>query len=318
MVTRSFRPLPTLVDPIPIDEHATTPGWERTCCDGEQLQPHDTAGEYEIVARLAAGGCGTVYHARHRILTRDVAIKVLRRDLVSSADILELFRWEARTTSRLRHPNIVDVFEFGELDDGRPYYVMELLRGENLEHVIRRHPRLSLRDALLFLRPICAALETAHRAGVVHCDLKASNVFVLDGSGPLVKLLDFGIARIMDRSITTSLGVSLGSPAGTPVAMAPEQIRGLAVDARADVYALGILAFHLVVGQVPFDADDPRETERMHLCEPPPRPSSLAPLHRAVDRVLLRALAKSPSDRPSSAADFLAELELATMAAGPL
>jgi hypothetical protein len=277
-----------------------------------ELAPGDRAGEYLILGTLAIGGCGTVYRAEHRVLERKAAVKVLHSALASSPEMVERFVREARVVNRIRHPNIVDIYEFGELKDRRPYFVMELLEGQSLAALIDQRGRLTPGKALSYLEPICDALAAAHAAGVVHRDLKGSNVAVVrDGDKPEVKLLDFGIAKLVragpgERGIT-----AVGQRLGTPYAMAPEQVRGTAIDARVDIYALGVLLFQLLTGRYPFVSADSLEIERLHVEAPPPRPSSFAPVPPAVDAVVLRCLEKDPSLRYPDVRAFVAALRSA-------
>ena len=273
---------------------------------GEELAPGAQAGDYLIQGTVASGGCGTVYAAEHRILGRRVAIKVLHRALADSSEMIQRFIREARAVNVIRHPNIVDIYDFSQLNDGRPYYVMELLEGKTLDSLLRSQHRLSPAEALAILDPLCAALDAAHRAGIVHREVKASNVFVDEKS--TVKLLDFGIAKLLrpeggPHSVTT-----VGRQLGTPHAMAPEQIRGEPADPRTDVYALGVLLFEMLTGRFPFESEDPLELERMHLEAPPPRPSEIAAIPQALDELTLRAMEKQPSRRFPSVAEFVAAL----------
>jgi serine/threonine-protein kinase len=271
-----------------------------------QLSPGDRAGEYLILGTIATGGCGTVYSAEHRVLGRRAAVKVLHGSLATSPEMIERFVREARVVNRIRHPNIVDIYEFGELPDRRPYFVMELLSGTSLGVVADQRGRLVPAQALAYLEPVCDALAAAHAAGVVHRDLKASNVAVVkDGDAPQVKLLDFGIAKLL-RSAPGERGLTaVGQRIGTPYAMAPEQIQGGAIDARTDLYALGVLLFQLLTGRYPFISDDPVEMERLHIEAPPPRPSALAPVSPAIDAVVLRCLEKDPEKRFPDVGAFL-------------
>ncbi|MBS2022739.1 MAG: serine/threonine protein kinase, partial [Deltaproteobacteria bacterium] len=204
-----------------------------------EFEPGHALGDYVLEELLAVGGCGTVYSARHRLLGRPAAIKVLHRELSTSPEMFERFVREARVVNQIRHPNIVDVYGFGEVDTGRPFLVMELLSGVGLQTMLERRHRLAPAEALLYLEPICAALRAAHEAGVVHRDLKANNVMVLaEGDSPRVKLLDFGIAKLVRPSPGDAQLTAVGQRLGTPTAMAPEQIRGGTIDARTDIYAL--------------------------------------------------------------------------------
>ena len=278
--------------------------------DRGELPPGTHVGDYVILGTLAAGGFGAVQSAEHRLLKRRVALKVLHPELSGSPEMVQRFVREAQVVNQIRHPNIVDIHDFGTLPDGRPYFVMELLPGHSLRALIEQRGRLGLREALGILQPVASALQAAHDEGIVHRDLKASNVMVVkEGDPPIVKLLDFGIAKLIDpggEGLTTA-----GQRLGTPHSMAPEQILGGKVDARTDVYALGVLIFQSLTGSYPFDAQDPLELERLHLEAPPPRPSSRAPVSKEVDAVVLRALAKDPAQRPASVAALMADLELA-------
>ena len=280
--------------------------------DRGELPPGTQVGDYVILGTLASGGFGAVQSAEHRLLKRRVALKVLHPELSGSPEMVQRFVREAQVVNQIRHPNIVDIHDFGTLADGRPYFVMELLSGHSLRALIEQRGRLSLREALGILQPVASALQAAHDEGVIHRDLKASNVMVVkEGEQPVVKLLDFGIAKLIDPMGRTDGLTTAGQRLGTPHSMAPEQILGIKVDARTDVYALGVLVFQTLTGSYPFDAPDPLELERLHLEAPPPRPSSRAPVSKEVDAVVLRALAKEPAGRQASVAAFMADLELA-------
>lgn len=271
--------------------------------------PLTLAGEYLLQRLLASGGHGSVYEAEHRILGRRAAVKVLHRHLADQGEMLQRFVREARVVNTIRHPNIVDVFDFGMLPDGSPYFVMELLQGRTLSQLVQERGRMSTERALAFLEPVCAALEAAHRAGVIHRDLKASNVLVVDeGERPRVKLLDFGIAKLVHPEPGQEGLTIAGQRLGTAHAMAPEQFRGGAIGMYTDLYALGVLLFQLLTGRYPFLAEDRMEVERLHLEAPAPRPSTWAPVSPAVDAVVLRCLEKEPERRYPSVEAFLAAL----------
>ena len=279
---------------------------------GGELPPGARVGEYVITGTLAAGGFGAVHAAQHRLLGRRVALKVLHRDLATSAEMVERFVREARVVNRIRHPNIVDIHDFGTLPDGRPYFVMELVEGQSLRTLVERRGRFPPAEALALLRPVCEALEAAHAAGVVHRDIKASNVIVTrEGDSPSVKLLDFGIAKLVRPEPGDPGLTQAGQRLGTPHAMAPEQIKGGAIDPRTDVYALGVLLYLLLTHEYPFDATEPQELERQHLEQPPPRPGLRAPLLPPVEAVVLRCLEKQPAARYAGPAALIAALEAA-------
>ncbi len=271
--------------------------------------PGAMAGEYVLKAVVGLGGHGAVYQAEHRILGRRAAVKVLHSHLSDKGEMLQRFVREAQVINKIRHPNIVDIHDFGLLQDGSPYYVMELLPARTLTHLLLERGRLPPGRVLEFLEPICDALEAAHRAGVVHRDLKTSNVaLVSDGEPPRVKLLDFGIAKIIhpepDQPNLTTDGQRLGSPN----TMAPEQIRGGPIGPATDIYALGVMLYRMLTGEYPFQSQDRVEMERMHLETPPPRPSSRAPVSAAVDAVVLRCLEKEAQRRYPTATALVAAL----------
>lgn len=279
-----------------------------------RLPPGSLAGEYVLRSVLASGGHGTVYEAEHRVLGRRAAVKVLHPHLSEQGDMLQRFVREARVVNQIRHPNIVDVYDFGMLPDGSPYYVMELLTGRTLSQLLQERGRLSPERALALLEPIGAALQAAHQAGVVHRDLKASNVAVVsEGEPPRVKLLDFGIAKLIHPEPGQEGLTSAGQRLGTCQAMAPEQFRGGAIGPATDVYALGVLLFQMLTGSYPFQSEDRLEVERLHLEAPPPRPSASAPVPPAVDGVVLRCLEKDARQRYADVGAFLAALREAVV-----
>ncbi|NOK16894.1 serine/threonine-protein kinase [Corallococcus carmarthensis] len=271
--------------------------------------PGTLAGEYVLKSMLAAGGHGSVYEAEHRILGRHAAVKVLHSHLADQGEMLQRFVREARVVNQIHHPNIVDVYDFGLMPDGSPYYVMELLSGRTLSQVVQERGRLSAPRALAYLEPICGALEAAHRAGVVHRDLKSSNILVVEeGEKPRLKLLDFGIAKLIQQEPGQEGLTTAGQRLGTAHAMAPEQFRGGSIGPPTDVYALGVLLYQLLTGRYPFQSEDRLELERMHLEAPPPRPSVKVPVSPAVDAVVLRCLNKDATHRYPSVNAFLTAL----------
>ncbi|WP_236644737.1 serine/threonine-protein kinase [Sorangium cellulosum] len=270
------------------------------------LMPGERAGDWVIEGPLGAGGFSVIYRARHADRGAAAAVKVLHPELSAQPDVVIRFQREVETVRRLEHPGIVRVFEQGQLEDGRPYYVMELLAGVSLDQHLRSRGRLSPEEALAVLEPLCDALEAAHAQAVVHRDLKASNVFLEeDGDRRRVVLLDFGVAKLLDApgpSLTSSREV-LGSPSS----VAPEQLLGQPVDVRADVYALGALTYRMLVGEPLFSGDIGALLRQLHLFASPPRPSAKARLSSGFDEVILRALAKDPAARPPSPGAFLEE-----------
>ena len=278
--------------------------------DPDALRAGTVAGAYVLEKPVASGGGGTVYEAKHRLLGRRAAVKVLRRELAGSPQMVARFLREALAVNLIKHPNIVDIYEFGELPDGRPFYVMELLDGTDLRSMLTTRGRFHPTEVVEILSPVCSALDAAHAQGIVHRDLKASNIHIeTRGHERIVKLLDFGIAKLIHPD-AGDVGLTVaGSRLGTSYTMAPEQIRGGTIDARTDVYALGVVLYHLLTGQYPFRGEHMTDIERLHLEAPAPRPSQVAPVSPGIDAVVLRAMEKQPERRFPSAKAFAAALQ---------
>jgi len=258
---------------------------------------------YRLDEVIGAGGMGVVYRATHVLIGKSLAVKVLRREHNQTPDVGRRFLLEARVASNLKHPNVVDINDFGELPEGGAYYAMEFLAGRTLARRIDDGGPIEPPSAFSIALQVCHGLTAAHGQGVVHRDLKPDNVFLVDprGSGkePLVKLLDFGIARAGPRRIT-----AMGAVLGTPEYMAPEQARGEDVDHRADLYALGVLLFEMLTGRAPFQERDLVKLIEQQLHGAPPHLSERRPelvdLVRT-DEVIQSLLAKSREQRPPTA-----------------
>lgn len=271
-------------------------------------------GRYRLVKVLGQGAMGVVYEAVDTRLGRTVAIKtVLRSHLAddsSAGEYASRFEREAQAAARLAHPNIVTVHDFGEHED-ISYIVMEFVRGQELSKVFEAGQALPLTQTLRIMAELLAALDFAHTQGIVHRDVKPANV-MLDAGGH-VKLTDFGVARVAN---TTQDRTMPGTLVGTPSYMAPEQVLGLAVGSRADIFAAGVILYQCLTGQRPFAGAGPFAVQRQIVQDDPKPPSAIAPqLPRAFDDVIARALAKQPEDRYASAAAFaeaLADLEAAS------
>jgi eukaryotic-like serine/threonine-protein kinase len=264
------------------------------------------AGEYELLAPIAEGGFGAVYRARHVDSGRVAAVKVLHGDLCNAPGAVARFLREAEVMVRVRHPAVVELLAWGTVDDGRPYLAMELLEGTDLARVLARESRLAPARVVAILEPVAAALASAHAQSVIHRDVKASNVFL---AGDRVVLLDFGIAKLAlpdATDLTTSR-----QAVGTPVTMAPEQIAGGTVDARTDVYGLGVLAFHLLTGRLPFEDESPTIVQYLHAHARRPRASALAPLPTEADDAIMRAMAIDPAQRFADPIAFVNALRAA-------
>jgi len=268
-----------------------------------------TLGRYQIVAQLGSGGMATVYKAFQPALDRFVALKVLRPGLIEDPEQRERFEREAKAIARLRHPNIVQVFDFDTIET-QSFLVLEFVDGGTLKAKLTElgavDQRLPRGEADRIVREVAEALDVAHSHGIVHRDVKPSNV-LLSRSGRAV-MADFGIARMLAATQQTQTGVGVG----TPEYMSPEQGQGGTVDQQSDIYSLGVMAFELIVGRVPFKADTPLAVVLAHVRDPLPMPTSIDPtVGPAVEQVLLKALAKDPKERWASAGAFASALSAA-------
>ena len=273
-------------------------------------------GKYRIVARLGRGGMAEVYKAFQPSLDRYVAVKVLHTFMAEEKDFLARFRREAKNVAALRHPNIVQVFDF-DVEGDQYYMVMEFLDGptlkSRLESLHLRGERLPLQDVLRITRDVGSALGYAHERGIVHRDVKPANV-ILEASGRVI-LTDFGVAKILTGTQFTATGTVLG----TPAYMAPEQGMGQPGDGRSDIYSLGVMLYEMATGRLPFDADTPLAVVMKHIHDPLPLPRLVTPdLPESLERVILRALAKDPADRYDRVEGMLAELEAVGSTAQPV
>ncbi len=260
-------------------------------------------GEYQVERVLGEGGMGSVYGARHPVIGKRVAIKVLKMDLSKDPALVRRFVDEARAVNKIGHPNIIDIFSFGQLPDGRQYFVMEYLEGETLGERLAQGA-MPADEARRLLLQVCEALEAAHREKVVHRDLKPENIWIARPrhGEPYVKVLDFGIAKLLESDTVnvTQTGVALG----TPLYMSPEQCLGQGVDHRTDIYAMGVLLYQVYAGRVPFDGRSFAEVLAQQLTATPPPPSQWKSLSPAVDAVILGCLEKDPAKRPQTAAEL--------------
>ena len=268
-----------------------------------ELAQGASVGNYTIARVVGQGGWGTVYLARHAAIGSRVAIKVLAAHLASGTDACRRFFQEAKASSAIDSDHIVKVLDFGQLPTGQPYIVMEWLAGRSLKHLLDVEHRLQIPRALHIARQVARALGAAHRAGIIHRDLKPDNIFLVarDRDAEYVKILDFGIAKleIPDSDVSSTRS---GALLGTPYYMSPEQCAGgRALDARSDVYALGIVLYELVTGVRPFSAPGFGEILVQHLTEAPRSPRAILPsLPTSLDALILRMLEKPPNRRPAS------------------
>ncbi len=263
---------------------------------------------YRLEAQIGQGGMATVFRAEHLAIKRKVALKTLRPTRQTQAMIRERFTREAEVLGKLSHPNFVDVSDFGESSRGLAYLVMELLNGHPLSAEIREQGRVAPARALAIVREVCRGLAFAHGLGIIHRDIKPDNVVVLDGERRegFAKILDLGVAATDDEAQSGDKTLY-----GTPAYMAPEQILGGRIDGRVDLYAVGVMLFELLTGELPFRGGTLEFVLAQHLTTPPPRLSDLGvdlPEHAALQRLLDRCLAKDPNERVGSAQKLTEEL----------
>ena len=259
-------------------------------------------GQYRLREKLGAGGMGEVYRAEHRLLKRPCVIKLIKSDIRANPVAVARFEREVQAMAKLTHWNTVEIFDFGHTDDGVFYYVMEYLPGKSLDELVRQHGPLPPERAVHFLRQTCGALHEAHQLGLIHRDLKPANLFAaqLGGLHDVAKLLDFGLVRQLLSEHSQSPTVTPeGNFGGSPPFMPPEQFAAYdEVDERADIYALGCVAYFLLTGAPPFDGRNPVEVMLRHTSSPVAPPSAIAPAIPAdLESILLRCLQKNPADR---------------------
>jgi Flp pilus assembly protein TadD len=268
------------------------------------LQPRTLlAGRYEIVQLLGAGGMGAVYRAHDRELEREVALKVIRPELASNAVVLARFKQELILARKVTHRNIIRIFDLGS-GDGMRFITMEFIEGQDLAQILAQRGKLPGHEAAAIVAQVARGLDAAHAEGVVHRDLKPQNVMV-DVSGRCL-VMDFGIARSMDASKMTRTGAVMG----TPTYMSPEQAQGTLVDARSDLYALGVIFYELITGKLPFEADNPMATLVKRIQEKPRPPVEIEPAIAApVNEIVLKMLATAPEERYQSAGELLAAID---------
>ena len=265
---------------------------------------------YRIDRSVGEGGMGVVYLATHVTLNKKMAVKVLRHEMARDPDVVARFIQEAQASSAIGHPNIIDISDFGRLPDGAVYFVMEYLEGEPLTDMITGTGGIPLRDAVPIIEMIASALSAAHQRGIVHRDMKPDNVFLISRGHTrnFVKVLDFGIAKVGGAS---SKLTKTGMVFGTPHYMSPEQAAGQSVDARTDIYALGVIMYEMCTGKVPFDADTFMGILTKHMFEPPRPPTELGHAELGpLEPVILKALSKKPEQRYQSMDELLADLAI--------
>ena len=285
---------------------------------GNRQREAQELGSYQLVRLLGQGGMGEVWEARHRLLARGAAIKLVRPEVLGARNdaearvMLRRFEREAQATASLSSPHTIDVFDFGVTDEGQFYYVMELLAGRDLESLVREFGPVPAERTAFLLRQVAHSLADAHARGMVHRDIKPANIYVcrMGLEYDFVKVLDFGLVKLRERNSgdTESLLTLDHTTTGTPAYMAPEIVLGDAdVDSRADVYALGCVAYYLLTGQLVFEAETPMKMLMQHVHAQPVPPSQRTelPIPRELDELVLACLQKDPDLRPQSAEELL-------------
>jgi serine/threonine protein kinase len=280
----------------------------------DQLTGKTLVGKYLIQSSIGSGAMGTIYKAEQTALGKTVVIKVLHKHLLADPELIQRFHREARAASRLNHPNCVQIMDFGTLEDGALYIAMEYIHGIDLATLLEREYPLDHRRLLAIMKQVMMALDEAHANGVLHRDLKPENIMIEDRrtAKDHVKVVDFGIAKLDENNpnSTRSFQTRTGIVCGTPEYMSPEQARGQKLDARCDLYAIGVMLYHMVTDRLPFEAASPIEVVTKHISEPPVPPRMYrADLPEALERLILTLLEKDRENRPASAMDVHAEIE---------
>jgi serine/threonine-protein kinase len=280
---------------------------------GRRLREAQELGSYQLIELLGRGGMGEVWRARHQLLARHAAIKLVRPEVLGARNeadarvLLRRFEREAQATASLSSPHTIQLFDFGMTGEGTFYYVMELLAGRDLESLVREFGPVPANRAIFLLRQACHSLADAHARGMVHRDIKPANIYVcrMGLEYDFVKVLDFGLVKVRDRSAGAETLLTVDhTTTGTPAYMAPEIIMGESdVDRRADVYALGCVAYYVLTGQLVFEADTPMKMMLQHVNAKPLPPSQRTelPIPRELDELVLSCLEKDPNDRPQCA-----------------
>lgn len=276
----------------------------------DPLIGHVVDGKYELQAKLGEGGMSVVYRARRVHIEDDVAVKILTRKFVKDDAALARFRREARAAAMLRHPNVITIHDFGETDDEHApaFIVMEFVRGTPLSELLKTEDHFSVVRGVRLMRGICAGVGAAHRQGVVHRDLKPENILVVapedDFELESVRVVDFGLAKLL----ADASAASTGSIVGTPYYMSPEQCLGEPLDARSDVYSLGVMFYEMLSGKRPFVAPTVSGVINRHLSEPPPPLDLSLGIPRRISVAIMHALAKDPDDRPQTATELARQI----------
>jgi eukaryotic-like serine/threonine-protein kinase len=271
----------------------------------------ETVGSYTVTEKISVGGMGTVYKAEHALIGKPAAVKVLHPELCNNREIINRFFNEAKATTTIKHPGIVEIFDFGYMASGDAYIVMEFLEGMSLAHRLKDAGKMPEGEAAIILRSVCNALAAAHAKKIVHRDLKPDNIYMVADpeapTGERPKILDFGIAKLADASMQGPTTVTkTGAVMGTPTYMSPEQCKGSAdIDERSDFYSIGCIYYELVTGRTPFTDMSAGELIGAHLYIEPVKPSVVEPsISAQAEALIMELLAKDPAKRPQTARDL--------------
>jgi serine/threonine protein kinase len=273
------------------------------------------AQRYEIISEVGRGALGVVYQARHLVMDRIVAIKVLFEEVEQDETSFHRFQREAQAASSMSHPNIVTVYDFGVSDSNTPFLVMDFIEGINLKDVLQRHNKLPVERSVAIFQQVASALDHAHAKGILHRDIKPDNVVLMRTSWnpEFVKVVDFGIAKYVNDPTHDSRKLTMdGQVLGTPAYMSPEQVLGNKLDARSDVYCLGVMMYHTLSGKLPILGATSAETMSRHITDPPPEFVDACPgikIPGRLQRTVMKALKKHPQDRHQTMRELIIELE---------
>ncbi len=298
--------------------HCPDDGLKLVSLEGGSLVGTVIDERYKIESIIGRGALGVVYKAKQELVGRPVAVKILHSYLISDPDTVKRFQQEARGVSRLKHPHIITVFDYGLLPNGLPYIAMDYLEGVTLAKVLHERKLLSVKELMPIIKQVCDALEEAHHCGVVHRDVTPDNIVLIEQSGQknFVKVVDFGIAKLLRvNDETLSSLTKAGSAGGSPIYMSPERITNKEIDHRSDIYSLGIVIFEALVGRPPFASTEAARLMLEQVNEIPPRLKDIRPdflFPQELEDVIAKALAKSPEDRQSSMGQLRDELMAAT------
>ncbi|MBA2665143.1 MAG: serine/threonine protein kinase [Bradymonadaceae bacterium] len=275
------------------------------------------SGRYRVEKCLGEGGMGVVYRAEHVLMKKTVAVKVLHPEMTQNEEVVARFQREAQAAANINHPNVCAATDFGQTEDGAFFLVIEYLEGDTLHTTLSTYHKLTPLRSIHIAQQICSALDQAHEQGIVHRDLKPENIMLVerDDDPDFVKIMDFGIARVsMEKSDgykTPARLTKAGMVYGTPHYMSPEQVVGGEIDARADLYSVGVVLFEMLTGRLPFESDNLVQLMGMHVTKAPPRPSEVVTgvtIPKALDALVVKLLAKSPEQRHQSAEQVRNEL----------